>query len=37
MHGTKIGGRRSTLIGQVAFMITLNSRMPKFPTNLALD
>jgi hypothetical protein len=37
MHGTKIGGRRSALIREIASMITVNNRMPKFPINLTLD
>jgi hypothetical protein len=37
MHSTKIAGRRPALIREVTSMITLNSRVPKFPTNLILN
>jgi hypothetical protein len=37
MHSTKIAGKRPALIREVTSMITLNSRVPKFPTNLILN
>jgi len=37
MHSTKITGGRPALIAEITSMITLNSSVPKFPTNLTLN
>jgi len=37
MHCTEVSGRWSALIGKIASVIALDSRMAKFPTNLTLD